>query len=107
MAGVGGVAQLLSVRRHRAPEIYKAMKTDITFTEIRAGVISSLVLAIGYLYLTGLSSQLHLWAFMVLVAVCLVLILKSVVDLLVWPFFLTTAFSGSGFGKAARLIRSL
>ena len=43
------VAQFLVVRRHRAPEIYRAMKTDIVFTEVRAGVISSLVLAIGYI----------------------------------------------------------
>jgi len=83
------------------------MKTDITFTEIRAGMISLLVLAIGYLYITGLSSQLRVWVFMVLVAVCLVLMLESVVDLLVWVFGQTAAFSGRGLGKAVRLIRCL
>jgi len=83
------------------------MKTGITFTEIRAGLISLLVLTIGYLYITGLSSQLRVWAFMVLVALCLVLMLKSVVDLLVWAFGQTAAFSGRGLGKAVRLIRCL
>jgi hypothetical protein len=81
------------------------MKQDITFIEVRAGVISSLVLAIGYLYITGLSSQLRVWAFMVLVAVCFVLMMKSLVDLFVWAFGLAAAFSGRGFGRAFRLIR--
>jgi hypothetical protein len=80
------------------------MKTDITFTEIRAGVISSLVLAIGYLYVTGLSSQFRVWAFMVLVAVCFVLMMKSLVDLFAWAFGLSAAFSGRCFGRAFRLI---
>ena len=81
------------------------MKTDTTFTEIRAGVISSLVLAIGYLYITGISSQLRAWAFMVLVAVCFVLMMKSLVDMFAWAFGQAAAFSGRGFGRAFRLIR--
>jgi hypothetical protein len=83
------------------------MKQDITFTEIRAGVISSLVLAIGYLYITGLSSQLRVWLFMVLVAVCFVLMMKSLVDLFAWAFGLFAAFSGRGIGKSVRFIRCL
>jgi hypothetical protein len=83
------------------------MKTDITFTEIRAGVISSLVLAIGYLYVTGLSSQLRVWMFMVLVAMCFVLMMKSLVDLFVWAFGRAMIFSGRGLGKAFRLIRRI
>ena len=83
------------------------MKQDITFTEIRASVISSLVLAIGYLYITGLSSQFRVWAFMVLVAVCFVLMLKSLVDLFAWAFGLAAAFSGRGFGRLFRFIRCL
>jgi len=83
------------------------MKTNITFTEIRAGVISSLMLAIGYLYVTGLSSQIRVWAFMVLVAVCFVQMMKSLVDLFVWAFGLAAAFSGRGLGTTVRLIRSL
>ena len=83
------------------------MKTDTTFTEIRAGVISLLMLAIGYLYVTPFSSQFHVWAFMVLVAVCFVLMMKSVVDLFVWAFGLASAFSGKGLGRVVRLIRSL
>ncbi len=81
------------------------MKTEITYTELRAGVISSLVLAIGYLFVTGLSSQFRVWAFMVLVAVCFVLMMKSVVDLLAWAFCLTATSSGRGLGKVVRLIR--
>ena len=83
------------------------MKTNTPFTEIRAGVISSLVLAIGYIYVTGLSSQFRVWAFMVLVAVCFVLMMKSLVDLFAWAFGLALTFSGSGLGRAVRLIRSL
>jgi hypothetical protein len=83
------------------------MKTDITFTEIRAGVISSLVLAIGYLYVTPFSSQFHVWAFMVLVAVCFVLMMKSLVDLFVWALTVAAAISGRGLGRVVRLIRSL
>jgi len=83
------------------------MKQDITFTEIRAGVINSLVLAIGYLYITGLSSQLRVWAFMVLVAVCFVLMIKSLVDLLAWAFGRIAAFSGRGLGRTFRFIRCL
>jgi len=83
------------------------MKTDITFTEVRAGVISSLVLVIGYLYVTPFSSQFHVWAFIVSVAVCFVLMMKSLVDLFVWAFGMAAAFSGRGLGRAFRLIRSL
>jgi len=83
------------------------MKKDIIFTEIRAGVISSLVLAIGYLYITGLSSQLRVWAFMVLVAVCFVLMMKSLVDLFAWAFSQAAVFSGRGFGKTVRFSRCL
>jgi hypothetical protein len=83
------------------------MKQDITFTEVRAGVISSLVLAIGYLYITGISSQLRAWLFMIFVAVCFVLMMKSVVDLFAWAFGLLAAMSGRGLGRTVRLIRSL
>src|SRR5579864_4230673 len=83
------------------------MKTDIQFTEARAGVISSLVLAIGSLYATGFSSQFRVWAFIVLVAVCSVLMLQSLVDLFAWAFNLAAAFSGRGLGRAVRVIRGL
>jgi hypothetical protein len=82
------------------------MKTDTTFTEIRASVISSLVLAIAYLYVTPFSSQFHVWAFMVSIAVCFVLMMKSLVDLFVWAFGLTAAFSGRILGRTFRRIRS-
>lgn len=83
------------------------MKTEIKFTEARAGVISSLVLAIGYLYVTPFSSQFHVWAFIVLVAVCFVMMIRSLVDLFAWAFNLAAAFSGRGLGKVVRLIRGL
>jgi len=83
------------------------MKQDTTFTEIRAGVINSLMLAIGYLYITGLSSQLRVWLFMILVAVCFVLMMKSLVDLFVWAFGQFAAFSARGVGKTVRFIRCL
>ncbi|HEX3628230.1 MAG TPA: hypothetical protein VH280_22705 [Verrucomicrobiae bacterium] len=81
------------------------MKTE--FAEIRAGVISSLVLAIGYPYFTGLFSQFRVWAFIVLVAICFVLMMKSLVGLFAWAFGLAAASSGKGLGKAVRFIRSL
>jgi Trk-type K+ transport system membrane component len=65
------------------------------------------MLAIGCLYVTPFASQLHVWAFMVSVAVCFVLMMKSVVDLFVWAFGLASAFSGRGLGMVVRLIRSL
>lgn len=83
------------------------MKLDTTFTEVRAGVISSLVLAIGYLWVTGITSQIRVWLFMVLVAVCFVLMMKSLVDLFAWAFCLFAAFSGRGLGKTVRFIRCL
>jgi hypothetical protein len=91
---------------HRAPEICSIMKTDITFTEIRAGVISSLVLAVGYLYITPFSSRFHVWAFIVLVAVCFVQMMKSLIDLFILAFGLAAAFSGRGLGRVVRSIRS-
>lgn len=81
------------------------MKKNIPFTEVRAGVISSLVLAIGYLYVTGFSNQLRVWMFMLLVALCFVLMMKSLVDFFAWVFCLAATFSGRGLGKVIKLIR--
>lgn len=83
------------------------MKTDRASTEIRAGVISLLMVAIGYLRITGLSNELRVWTFIVLVALCLVLMMKSLVDLFVWAFGLAAAFSGRSLGLAVRAVRSL
>lgn len=83
------------------------MKIDIKLNEARAGVISSLVLAIGYLYVTPFSSQFHVWAFIVLVAVCFVLMMKSLVDLFAWAFNLAAVFSGRGLGRIVKLVRGL
>jgi hypothetical protein len=67
------------------------MKANITSTgtqsdTIRAGVISSLILAICYLALTGLSDLPRVLTFIVLFAVCLALMMKSIADMLVWAF---------------------
>jgi hypothetical protein len=83
------------------------MKHEIKFTEVRAGLISSLVLAIGYLYATGLSSQFRVWTFMILVAVCFVQMMKSLVDLFAWTFGMAAASCGRGSGRAFKFIRSL
>jgi hypothetical protein len=83
------------------------MKKEIAATDIRAGVISSCILAICYLYINGLSTLPRVWAFMVLFAVCFVLMMKSVADLVVWAIGQVAAFSGRGLGKAFRLIRCL
>ena len=72
---------------------------------VRAGVISSLILAICYLYISGLSSLPRVWGFMVLFAVCFVLMMKSVVELVVWAFALAARYSGTGLGHAVRLFR--
>lgn len=72
---------------------------------IRAGVISSLILTLCYLYVTGLSSLPRVWAFIVLFAVCIVLMMKSMVDLFVWVVGLAARCSGIGLGCAVRLFR--
>jgi hypothetical protein len=83
------------------------MKTGITVSEIRAGVIGALALAIGWLCFAGFSNEFRVWACIVLVAVGFVLVVKSLVDLLAWGFGLAAAFAGRGLGRAVRLIRGL
>jgi len=83
------------------------MKTNTAPGEMRAGIISSIIVAICYLDITGLSSLPRVWAFIILVAVCFVLMMKSLVDLFVWAFGLAAVFSGKGLGKAVRFIRNL
>lgn len=72
---------------------------------IRAGVISSLILALCYLYATGISSLPRAVAFIVGFAVCFVLMMKSVVDLLVWAFGVAARCSGFTLGHALRFSR--
>ena len=74
-------------------------------TQLRAGVISLLVFAIGYLWLTGISDLPRAWLFTISVAVCFVLMAKSVVDLFVLAFSIAARFSGMGFGHAVRVVR--
>ena len=72
---------------------------------IRAGVISALIFALCYLYATGLSGLPRIGAFVVLFAVCFVLMMGSVVDLLVWLVGLASRYCGMGPGHAVRLLR--
>lgn len=98
---------LPDIGKWRLPLRFRTMKTNIAPIEIRAGIISSNILAIGYLYITGFSSELRVWAFIILLAVCFVLMMKSLVDLFVWAFSRAAVFSGRGLGKAVRFIRNL
>src|SRR6185312_4895021 len=89
-----------------------AMKNNLAAIEthpasLRAGVISSFILAICYLCLTGLSSLPRVWALIILSAVCLVLMLKSLTDLLVWVFGLAARRVGGGLGYAVKTLRRL
>jgi hypothetical protein len=72
---------------------------------LRAGVISSLILALCYLYITGLSNLPRVWSFMILFAVCFVLMMKSVVDVFVWSFGVTSRSSGFVLGRATKTFR--
>ena len=74
---------------------------------VRAGVISALIVGVCYLYVTGFSSLPRVWAFMVLVAVCFVLMMKSLVDLVVWVVSLTARLLGIGLGRTIRFARRL
>lgn len=85
----------------------QSMKRHLSATDIRAGVISSCILTICYLCITGLSTLPRVWAFMVLFAVGFFLMMKSVADLVVWVFGQVAVFSGRGLGKALRFIRCL
>ena len=72
---------------------------------IRAGLISASILAIFCLYATGLSSLPRVWAFIILTALCLVLMLESLIDLLVWAFGFAARFSGRSLGYVVRRLR--
>ncbi len=88
---------------------HNIMKRHMIATEmhsgLRAGGISSLVLALCYLAMTGLSDLPRVLAFIGLFAVCFVLMMKSVVELLVWAFGLAARCSGLGLGHSVRLLR--
>jgi len=88
------------------------MKTQSTSTRIRsgtirAGVISLLVFALCYLWVTGISDLLRVWMFIISFAVCFVLMMQSVVDLLVLAFGHAMRLSGAGVGRSVRLVRRI
>ncbi len=74
---------------------------------IRAGVISLLVPFLCYLWMTGISDSPRAWLFMILFAVCFVLMAQAVVDLLVLAFGFAARFSGMGVGRSVRVVRRL
>jgi hypothetical protein len=82
------------------------MKTQNTsISVIRAGLISLLVFALCYLWASGISDWPRAWLFIISFAVCLVLMMKSVGDLLVVTYGVAARFSGMAVGRSARLIR--
>lgn len=76
-----------------------------TGIQLRAGVISLLVLTLGYLGVTGISDLLRAWAFIISFAVCFVLMMQSIVDLFVWAFGQTARLFGASIGYSVRLFR--
>ena len=64
-----------------------------------------LVFTLCYLWMTGISDLLRMWLFIISFAVCFVLMMQSVVDLLVWAFGLAARFSGAGVGRSVRVLR--
>jgi hypothetical protein len=74
---------------------------------IRAGIISLLVFALCYLWMTGMSDLVRAWLFIISFAVCFVLMMQSVVDLLVLAFGLAARFSGAGVGRSITCFRRI
>jgi len=66
---------------------------------LRAGVISLLVPGLACLWGAGLGNQTRAWLFMVLFAVCFVLMMQSIVDLLILGFGLAARGLGAGLGR--------
>jgi len=84
------------------------MKTQTTSASvIRAGIISLLMLALCYLWITGISDLPRAWFFIVSFAVCLVLMMQSVVDLLTLGFGWVAKLAGTGVGRTVRAVRRL
>jgi hypothetical protein len=72
---------------------------------VRAGLISLLVPTLDYLWLAGLGDLPRVWLFILSFAVCLVLMMQSIVELLVLGFGFVARFSGVGIGRLVRVVR--
>ena len=84
------------------------MKTENASSgSIRAGIIGLLVFALCYLWVTGISDWARAWLFIVSFAVCVVLMMQSVVELMVLAFGLAARFSGRSIGRSIRIVRRL
>lgn len=84
------------------------MKTQNTVSKehastIRAGLISLLVPLVCYLWMSGISGQPRAWLFMASFAICVVLMIQSIVDLLVLSFAVVARLSGKAAGRAVGL----
>jgi hypothetical protein len=88
-SGSAAVAEFLVGRPlHALRTVMKAENTSIEMQAgvIRAGVISLLVFALCYLWMTGISDMPRAWLFIVSFAVCFVLMVQSILELLVLGF---------------------
>jgi len=63
-----------------------------------------LVFTLCWLWATGITDLLRMWLFIVMFAVCFVLMMHSVVDLFVWAFSLAARFSGASAGRLVRVL---
>ena len=70
------------------------MKTQSTSTEMRAGLISLLVLILCYLWFTGIPDTFRACVFIVSFAICFVLMIQAIIDLLVAAFGFAASISG-------------
>jgi hypothetical protein len=91
---------------------FKIMKTKNRCTEMqagvmRAGVISLLSFALCGLWLSGIADTLRAWLFIVSFAVCFVLMVLSIVDLLVLAFTSAASFSGKALGWLVKVVRGV
>jgi hypothetical protein len=94
---------------HHARSIMKTHNTSIGIhaPTIRAGVVSLLVLALCYHLVTQHWDLPRTWLFIVSFAVCFVLMISSVVDLLVLAFAVAARLAGIGVGRSVRLFRRI
>ncbi len=86
----------------------ESMKTqNSSVSVIRAGVISLLVFTLCYLWVTGISDMPRAWFFIVSLAVCLVLMMQAVIGLLTLGFVFVARLTGTGVGRAVRVVPRL
>ena len=85
----------------------KTHNTETHASTIRAGVISLLVPALCYLWMTGIGDLPRMWLFILCFAVCFVLMMQSIVELLVLGSGFVARFSGAAVGRVVTVVRRL